>query len=162
MSATAPPLGIIAIDLDGRITGINRDNAGGAAMFNRRGGDLLNVFHVPCFVESGIAEDFRRCLHERLRIVSDRLQPGPEGEPFYFRYHLSPIADGRGLFSGVMAFVEDITDLKRTGGGSHRERGAYRLLFRSAPIALLERDASELKTYLDGLRASGLSMFGST
>jgi diguanylate cyclase (GGDEF)-like protein len=35
----------------------------------------------------------------------------------------------------------------------------YRLLFHSTPIALLERDASRLKTYLDLLRESGIADF---
>ena len=119
----------------------------------------LNLFHVPCFVESGVADDFRRCLETRLRVVSDRLQPDPAGEQLYLRYHLSPIADGSGVCSGVMAFVEDITDLKLTGEALRESEERYRLLFRSAPIALLERDASDLKAYLDDLRASGVTDF---
>jgi diguanylate cyclase (GGDEF)-like protein len=35
----------------------------------------------------------------------------------------------------------------------------YRLLFKSAPIPLLERDASALQTYLEHLRATGVSNF---
>ncbi len=35
----------------------------------------------------------------------------------------------------------------------------YRLLFHSTPIALIERDASRLKTYLDQLRESGVTDF---
>ena len=35
----------------------------------------------------------------------------------------------------------------------------YRLLFHSTPIALIERDASALKTYLDHLRETGVSDF---
>lgn len=35
----------------------------------------------------------------------------------------------------------------------------YRLLFHSTPIALLERDAPRLKTYLDHLRESGVADF---
>jgi len=37
----------------------------------------------------------------------------------------------------------------------------YRLLFHSTPIALIERDASRLKTYLDRLRESGVTDFDS-
>lgn len=36
----------------------------------------------------------------------------------------------------------------------------YRLLFNSAPIALIERDASTLKAYLEQLRAAGVTDFG--
>ncbi len=33
----------------------------------------------------------------------------------------------------------------------------YRLLFESAPVAMIERDASELKQHLEQLRAEGIS-----
>jgi diguanylate cyclase (GGDEF)-like protein/PAS domain S-box-containing protein len=151
------PLGILTIDLEGRITGINRRMLEVLPCSTMEGAKSLNVFQAPCFVESGFAADFRRCLEERLRVVSDRLQPDPAGEQLYFRYHLSPITDGSGLCSGVMAFVEDITDLKLIGEALRESEERYRLLFRSAPIALLERDASELKAYLDDLRTSGVT-----
>jgi diguanylate cyclase (GGDEF)-like protein len=41
-----------------------------------------------------------------------------------------------------------------------RSEEKYRLLFHSTPIALIERDASRLKTYLDRLRESGVADFG--
>jgi diguanylate cyclase (GGDEF)-like protein len=40
-----------------------------------------------------------------------------------------------------------------------RSEEKYRLLFHSTPIALIERDASRLKTYLDRLRESGVTDF---
>jgi diguanylate cyclase (GGDEF)-like protein/PAS domain S-box-containing protein len=153
------PLGILTIDLEGRISGINRRMLEVLPCSTVEEARSLNIFHVPCFVESGVAADFRRCLQARLRLVSDHLQPHPEGEQLYLRYHLSPIADGSGVCSGVMAFVEDITDLKLTGEALRESEERYRLLFRSAPIALLERDASDLKAYLDDLRASGVTDF---
>ena len=153
------PLGILTIDLEGRITGINPRMLEVLSCSTLEEARSLNIFQVPCFVESGVTDDFRRCLEQRLPVVSDRLQPDPEGEQLYRRYHLSPITDGSGVYSGVMAFVEDITDLKLIGEALRESEERYRLLFRSAPIALLERDASELKAYLDNLRASGVSDF---
>ena len=151
------PLGILTVDLEGRITGINARMLEVLPCSTLEEARCLNLFHVPCFVDSGVAEDFRRCLEGKRRLVSDRLQPDAAGEQLYFRYHLSPITDGMGICSGVMAFVEDITDLKLIGEALRESEERYRLLFRSAPIALLERDASELKAYLDELRASGVS-----
>ena len=153
------PLGIITIDLEGRITGINRRILDVLPCSTVAEATSLNVFAVPCFVDSGVAEDFRRCLERKHPIISQRAHSGPKGEQLYFRYHLSPIADARGVHSGVMAFVEDSTELKRIEEALRESEERYRLLFRSAPIALLERNASELKTYLDGLRASGVMNF---
>jgi diguanylate cyclase (GGDEF)-like protein/PAS domain S-box-containing protein len=151
------PLGMLTIDLEGRITAINRRMLEVLPCSTLEEARSLNVFEVPCFLESGFAADFRRCLEDRLRVVSDRLQPNPAGEQLYFRYHLSPITDGSGLLSGVIAFVEEITDLKLIGEALRESEERYRVLFRSAPIALLERDASGLKAYLDDLRASGVT-----
>jgi len=153
------PLGTLTIDLDGRITGINKKMLEVLPCPTVDEATSLNVFHVPCFVESGVAEDFRRCLEDKRASISHHVHPSPAGEQLHFRYHLSPIADAGGLYSGVMAFVEDFTDLKLTEEALRESEERYRLLFRSAPIALLERDASELKTYLDGLRASGVIDF---
>jgi diguanylate cyclase (GGDEF)-like protein/PAS domain S-box-containing protein len=157
MLRNSAPVGILIVDLDGRITRINRRMLEVLPCSTLEETRSLNVFQEPCFLESGVAEDFRRCVEQRLRVVTDRLQPDPAGGQLYLRYHLSPIADGSGLCSGAIAFVEDITDLKLTGEALRESTERYRLLFRSAPIALLERDASDLKAYLDGLRASGVT-----
>jgi diguanylate cyclase (GGDEF)-like protein/PAS domain S-box-containing protein len=156
---TSAPLGMITIDLEGRITGINRRMLEVLPCSTVEEATSLNVFHVPCFAESGVAEDFRRCLEGKRPIISHHPHPGPKGEQLHFRYNLSPIADARGGYSGVMAFVEDSTDLKRIEEALRESEERYRLLFRSAPVALLERDASELKAYLDALRASGVIDF---
>jgi diguanylate cyclase (GGDEF)-like protein/PAS domain S-box-containing protein len=153
------PLGTLTIDLNGRITGINRRMLDVLPCSTVEEAGALNLFDLPCFVDSGVAEDFRRCLEGKRPIISHHLHPGPAGEQLHFRYNLSPIADAHGGYSGVMAFVEDFTDLKRIEEALRESEERYRLLFRSAPIALLERDASELKIYLDGLRASGVVDF---
>jgi diguanylate cyclase (GGDEF)-like protein/PAS domain S-box-containing protein len=153
------PLGTLTIDLHGRITGINQKMLEVLPCSTLEDATALNVFQVPCFLESGIAEDFRRCLREKRTVITYHPQPDPRGGQFHFRYHLSPIADADGGHSGVMAFVEDFTDLKMIEEALRESEERYRLLFRSAPIALLERDASELKKYLDDLRASGVTDF---
>lgn len=56
-----------------------------------------------------------------------------------------------------MSIVEDDTDLKRTKKAIRESEERYRQLFQSAPIALIERDTSNLKAYLEQLRASGVS-----
>ena len=58
-----------------------------------------------------------------------------------------------------MAFVEDITEQKRAEADAREGEKRYRLLFQCAPMALIERDASELKAYADRCvqRASTIS-----
>ncbi|HVP22585.1 MAG TPA: hypothetical protein VMS77_01580, partial [Conexivisphaerales archaeon] len=73
------PLGILTIDLAGSITGINGRMLEVLPCATLEEARSLNVFQVPCLLDSGVAEDFRRCLEARLRVVSDRLQPDREG-----------------------------------------------------------------------------------
>jgi diguanylate cyclase (GGDEF)-like protein len=58
-----------------------------------------------------------------------------------------------------MAIVEDYTDLKKTEEALKESEKRYRQLFQSAPIAMIEWDASLLKAYLEELRSSGVSDF---
>ena len=57
------------------------------------------------------------------------------------------------------AFEQDNTDLKKAEEDLRESEKRYRQLFQSAPIALIEWDASHLKTYLEELRGSGISDF---
>ncbi len=56
-----------------------------------------------------------------------------------------------------MSIVEDDTDLKRTKKAIRESEERYRQLFQSSPIALIARDTSNLKAYLEQLRTSGVS-----
>jgi diguanylate cyclase (GGDEF)-like protein/PAS domain S-box-containing protein len=56
-----------------------------------------------------------------------------------------------------MSIVEDDTDPKNTKKAIRESEERYRQLFQSAPIALIERDTSNLKAYLEQLRTSGVS-----
>jgi diguanylate cyclase (GGDEF)-like protein len=108
-------------------------------------------------VDSGVADSFRRCLEKRTRVVGDhpclRTADGCE----HLRYHICPVLEPDGRLSGIIAFVEDVTDLKLAEEAIKASEKKYRLLFESAPVAMIERDAGELKRHLDQLRADGIS-----
>ena len=59
----------------------------------------------------------------------------------------------------IIAAAESNTAFKRDAGVLNAPGGRYRQLFYSAPIALIKRAASRLKTHLEKLRASGVSDF---
>ena len=153
------PFGIFTMDVQGRITGLNRKMM---EMFQWPGAEdvtSVNLFEFQPMLEAGVVEDLRRCIQKGESIVANYPCIPSRGECLSLRFHLSPVPDGAGTVSGVLAFVEDMTRLKLAQDAIQESEERYRLLFQSTPIALIERDASRLKAHLDRLRASGITDF---
>lgn len=155
--ADSTPLGIFTIDRQGELTGFNRK--------------IRELFALPADGDpasrqladnlpgpaGALLSDIRRCMDGRQTVIATYPHAAAGGEQIHLRYHLSPIPDADGTAGGVMAIVEDHTDLKRTEAAFRESERRYRHLFQSAPIALIEWDVSRLKAHLERLRASGVS-----
>ena len=153
------PLGLFTVDVHGDITGINRKMREMFAWPPERDLTTVNMMACEAMAMSGICEDIRRCIDQKRPVVAERPHIDSIGNPIHLRYHLSPIPDSDGAVNGVMAMVEDHTELKRAAEALRESERRYRQLFQSAPIALIEWDVSELKQYLEQQRASGVSDF---
>jgi diguanylate cyclase (GGDEF)-like protein/PAS domain S-box-containing protein len=153
------PLGIFIIDTRGRVTGCNRKMS---ALFSRLAVDDptgLNLFDDRSLAATGIVADIRRCLTHKRPVVAERAHVDADGAGIHMRYYLSPIPASDGKLNGVMAIVEDTTDVKRIEMALQESESRYRQLFQLAPVALIEWDVSSLKAYLEDLRATGVSDF---
>lgn len=153
------PLGIFTVDTHGDITGMTRKML---EMLSWTSGDdptSMKLSECQAMVASGVSADIQCCIDQKKPVTAEHPYTDPQGTCAHFRYYLSPIPGADDTVSGVMAIVEDYTDLKRTEDALRESEKRYHQLFQSAPIALIERDASQLKTYLDQLRASGVSDF---
>jgi len=151
------PFGIFVVEPEGRVFGANRIMLNMLAWPSDRDVTELNVLQHPPLVDSGVADSFRRCLEKRTRIVGDHPCLLTADGCEYLRYHISPVLEPDGRLSGIIAFVEDVTELRVAEETIKASEKKYRLLFESAPVAMIERDAGELKRHLDQLRADGIS-----
>ena len=155
------PLGIFTTDIRGAITGINRKMREMLSWPPVDNPASMKLSDCPAMAESGIIADIQRCIDQREPVIAEHPFTDPEGTGASLRFYLSPIPEPDGTVCGVIAIAEDYTDLKKTEEALKESEKRYRQLFQSAPIALVEWDASRLKAYLDELRASGVSDFRS-
>jgi len=153
------PLGIFTIDTRGGITGITRKMLDMLSWVSVDDPTSMKLSDCQAMVTSGIFADIQRCLDRKEPIIAEHPCTDLQGACAHLRYYLSPIPGADDSVSEVMAFVEDTTDLKRTEEALRGNEKRYRQLFQSAPIALIERDVSRLKAYLEQLRAAGVTDF---
>ena len=150
------PFGIFVIDTEGNIFGANQKMLDMLAWPADRDITQLNILKHPPMVDSGVADAFKRCMEQKKRLTSDHACLIDSDGCAHLRYHISPVIDQNGRFSGIIAFVEDITELKLAEETITNSERRYRLLFESAPVAMVERDAGNLKRHLEQLQAEGI------
>ena len=151
------PFGIFTTDLKGRITGMNRRVRKMLPWPEGQHPESMNIFEFQSLIDSGVIDDIRHCWQTKQSIIRDYSCIDDNGNCLELRFYLSPVVDSNDDASGVMAFVENFTNFKLAQAAAEESEQRYRLLFQSAPIAMIERDASELKSYLEQLRQAGNS-----
>ncbi len=151
------PFGIFVVDQEGRVQGFNRKMSDLLQWPDYQNPGQINVYELQEFVKTGVNEDLRRCMQTRSAMIRDYAWAADPGDDRQLRFHLGPIMDPDGRVSGVMAFVENHTHLRQAQDAAEQSEARYRLLFQSAPVPMVERDASVLKRHLDSLCASGIN-----
>jgi len=151
------PFGIFVVDQEGRVFGANRKMQDMLSWPADRDITELNILKYPPLIDSGVVDSFLSCMEKRIRVTSDHACPPNAQGCTHLRYHISPVIDSNERFSGIIAFVEDVTELKLAEEAILASERKYRLLFESAPVAMIERDAGELKHNLEMLRQEGVS-----
>ena len=154
------PFGIFAVDQRGRLQGLNRQMRDMLPWPDSQILAEVNVFELQVLVEAGVSADLRRCMQTRRAMIRDYTCASIQDECHHLRFHFGPVVDPAGTVSGVMAFVENRTRFKEAQEAVKESEARYRLLFQSAPVAMVERDASTLKAYLKTLPVSGAVELG--
>lgn len=151
------PLGIVVVDREGNIQGLNRRLRDWLLWPEGLDPEGMNLFTFQPLVDAGVIEDFRRCIASNRTIQQDHTCVARNGQCLQLRFHLGPIADQDGSVTGLMSFVENTTQLKEAQAAAQENEQRYRLLFQSAPTPMVERDASQLKAHIENLQASGIA-----
>jgi diguanylate cyclase (GGDEF)-like protein len=151
------PFGILTMDPDGRVTGMNLKMREMLPWPPHNHSEELNIYEFDPLVGAGVSDEFRRCWRSRQTIIRDYscIQDGKGCAQL--RFHLSPIADNTGTLAGVMAFVENHTNLRQAQDAARQSEERYRVLFQAAPVPMIERDVSDMRAHLAALRQSGVS-----
>jgi diguanylate cyclase (GGDEF)-like protein/PAS domain S-box-containing protein len=155
--ADSSPLGILVVDIQGRILRANEKLRNILAWPANQDITQLNIFQHAPLLDSGVVDSFRHCLEKRASVTSDHLCPKRRDGYCHLRYHVSPLIQNDEECSGIIAFVEDVTELKLSEEAIVAREEKYRLLFESAPVAMIQHDVSELKHHLEQLRMDGIS-----
>ncbi|MBU0942894.1 MAG: sensor domain-containing diguanylate cyclase [Proteobacteria bacterium] len=151
------PMGILIIDFHSNITGMNRKMQEMSPWLSRKERKSANFCDGETKVPSEILADIQQCIFQQKSQVIEHSYSDEQRVCTHLRYYLSPVPGLDGPGTEVMAFVEDCTDLKKTEQALKESEQRYRRLYQSSPIALIERDVTELNSHLEHLRASGVS-----
>ncbi|MFX1391162.1 MAG: ATP-binding protein [Promethearchaeota archaeon] len=94
-------------------------------------------------------------LHTKKPVTKERLTP--DGR--YWIVSGYPIRDKTGKVNALVEVTREITKEKSAEQKLKESEEKYRKLFENSPIALMEQDYSEAKSYLDKLKSSGITDF---
>ena len=151
------PFGILVVDLQGRITGINQRMQEIAPWYTPKEVQTSDLSDGEATVPSEILADIQQCIFQQKLKITEHSYINQQGACTHLRYYLSPVLGSNGPGAEVVVFVEDCTDLKRTEQALTESEQRYRNLYQSAPIAMIERDVTDLNSYLEHLRMLGIS-----
>jgi diguanylate cyclase (GGDEF)-like protein len=154
------PFGIFTLDRTGQITGLNNKMR---AIIGWPDGPIppnANAFELSVFVAAGVSDDLRQCLKTGRPAIKAHPCINRQDECLELRFHLSPVLNDTGKADGAIVFVEDFSVMKQAAEAVREIDHRYHVLFHSAPVAMIERDASQLKCYLETLRERGIDDIG--
>lgn len=149
------PFGIFTIDRDGTLTGLNvkmRTILGWADPQPA----AANAFELAMFRDSGLSDDLRQCLKTGRAAIKAHPCVIGRKECLELRFHISPVVNPGGTTEGAIVFVEDFSLMKQAAEAVRESDHRYHVLFHSAPVAMIERDASQLKAHIVNLRKQGI------
>ena len=130
------PIGILSVDLNGRITEVNDRLVEVMGSPSAEATKQINMFEFPLLVETGIADAFHRCMESGETVSYEKPYLSKWGKPTYLRLRINPINDARGIITGAQSTVEDISEQKQAEEALKESEMRYRTLAESAQDAI--------------------------
>jgi diguanylate cyclase (GGDEF)-like protein len=150
------PFGIFIIDHEGRINGLNNKMRTILGWPEDPHPPDASALELPMFMEAGVGDDLRLCLKTGRPAVKAHPCLNHRDECLQLRFHMSPVMNAAGQAEGVIVFVEDFSLMQEAAEAVREIDHRYHVLFHSAPVAMIERDASQLKRHIEALRSRGI------
>jgi diguanylate cyclase (GGDEF)-like protein len=154
------PFGIFTLDRTGQITGLNQKMR---TIIGWPDGPIphdANALELHVFVTAGVSDDLRQCLKTGRPIIKAHPCINHQEACLQLRFHMSPVMNDAGTVGGAIVFVEDFSLMQEAAEAVRESDYRYHVLFHSAPVAMIERDASQLKCYIESLRERGIDDIG--
>lgn len=150
------PFGIFIVDRMGRVTGRNRRAKEMFVWPPEQDTEDIPTRDIPFLSASEIEQELFRCMQTGEKSIRETPCTIPGGDCFQFRFYFSPMRHSDGSIAGVIVFAEDVTLVHLAREAAEESGRRYHMLFQFSPVAMIERDASELKKYLVKLREQGV------
>lgn len=141
------PLGIIAVDLDGNIKEVNRNILQIMGSPSEKETKKINIKTFPNLIEAGISEAFKRCIETQENITTEHQYKSKWGKVSSLKVYYTPFYDRNNVFTGIEAYVEDITHSKSMERQLQQSRERLKEAQNIAHLGHWELDITQDKFY---------------
>jgi PAS domain S-box-containing protein len=107
------PVGIVSIDMNGDVTGVNPKSLEFLGSTGREATSGMNILAIQALIETGFSENFKAVLEKGEPQETEAWYTSIWGKRSYFRARFVPQYDAHGKQIGVIQIFDDLTEGKQ-------------------------------------------------
>jgi len=134
------PIGLLSIDTDGTIQGVNRTALELLGSPSEEATKQINILTFQPLREAGISARFEECVKEGKIVGDERPYTSKWGKSAVLQYKLAPLFDTDGNIIEVLCGFVDISDLKRSEQELRESEERLRQVIDMVPHQIFVRD----------------------